>query len=223
MVKKLSLGIVLFFVLSLVAGCANIKDDSQRTQAEGATAGAAGGAVFGAILGQVIGGDTGATLLGAAIGGAVGGIGGYAYGDHIAGQKEQYSNQEDWLDACIAEAQKKNRELEDYNQNIVQQIAQLREETEALQARTTEAETRKAKLFEKKERVDQLLAAADTELASAKAELEAQNSVITEVKQEGQSDFTQSLDSEIELLKANIKDLENQTEVLASMSASMSV
>lgn len=223
MIRKLSMGMVLFFALSLVTGCAGIKDDTTRTKAEGAGTGAAIGAVAGAIIGQLAGGSTESTLLGAAIGGAVGGVGGYAYGTHVAKEKEKYAKEEDWLDACIAEAKKSNEQIVAYNAELDRQIGQLRQDTDALKAQYQEAETRKAKLLAKKKDADKLLAAANKELAAAKSGLEAQNSVLAQARESGKGDYAESLANQIEQLKANIKELEKRTDELASLSASMAV
>lgn len=223
MTRKLSMGIMLLFVLSLVSGCAGIQDDTTRTKAEGAGTGAAIGAIAGAIIGQVAGGSTESTLLGAAIGGAVGGVGGYAYGTHVANQKEKYAKEEDWLDACIAEARKTNEQIVAYNRDLENQIGQLRQDSDALKEKYRDAETRKAKLLAKKKDADKLLESANKELASAKSELEAQNSVLAQAQQSGKGDYAETLTSEIEQMKANIKELEKRTEELASLSASMAV
>lgn len=215
--------VVMVCMLLTISGCANIKDDGTRTRTEGAGTGAAIGAVAGGVLGQLIGGDTKSTLIGAAIGAAVGGVGGYAYGDHVAGQKEKYAKEEDWLDACLAQARQKNQEMVVYNQDLGRQITTLQQETAALQKQYQEKKTRTAKLQEKKAAADSLLEAANKELASAQNELEAQSSVRAEAQKSGKGDFAVTLDSEIEQLKGNIKELEKRTEELASISASMSV
>lgn len=223
MIKKLISGILLFFLLSIVCGCAGIQNDGTRTRTEGTGAGAAIGAFTGAIIGQIAGGSTEATLLGAAIGGAIGGIGGYAYGDHVAKQKEKYATEEDWFDACIAEAKRSNEEIILYNQNLEKEIQTLRDDTDALQRKYTDSDKKNSKLQEKKKEMNGLLELANNELAAAKIEIEAQNSVVADATQSGQNDYVETLDSEIASLRANIKELENQTEELASLSASMSV
>ncbi|MGD9947591.1 MAG: YMGG-like glycine zipper-containing protein [Desulfobulbus sp.] len=220
---KRSLLVVLLCVMLAMSGCANIKDDGNRTRAEGAGTGAVIGAVAGGLLGQIIGGDTKGTLVGAAIGAAIGGAGGYAYGDHVAGQKAKYAQEEDWLDACIAQARQKNQELVAYNQDLSKQIRTLKRETAALKKQYTVKKIRVAKLKNKKTTTDSLSEAANKELASAKQELEAQQSVRSQAEKSGKGDFVVTLDSEIAQLKGNIKELEKQTEELASMSASMSV
>jgi len=223
MKRKTSWVMVVLCMLLTISGCANIKDDGTRTRTEGAGTGAAIGAVAGGVLGQILGGNTKSTLIGAAIGAAVGGVGGYAYGDHVAGQKEKYAKEEEWLDACIAQARQKNQEIVAYNQNLSQQIATLQKETAALHKKIKDKTARTAKLKEKKAETDSLLAAANKELASAKTELEAQGAVPAEARKSGKDDFAVTMDSEIETLKGNIKELEKRTGELASMSASMSV
>lgn len=220
---KQSVVALMLCVIVAMSGCANIKDDGTRTRTEGAGTGAVIGAVAGGLLGQIIGGDTKATLVGAAIGAAVGGVGGYAYGDHVAGQKAKYAQEEDWLDACIAQARQKNQEIVAYNQDLGQQIDKLKQETAALKKQHKDKKTRVAKLKEKKALTDSLLESANKELASAKQELGAQQSVRTEADKSGKGDFVVTLDSEISQLEGNIKELEKRTEELASMSASMSV
>ena len=223
MKRKTSWVMVVLCMLLTISGCANIKDDGTRTRTEGAGTGAAIGAVAGGVLGQILGGDTKATLIGAAIGAAVGGVGGYAYGDHVAGQKEKYAKEEEWLDACIAQARQKNQEIVAYNQNLSQQIATLQKETAALNKKIKNKTARTAKLKEQKAATDSLLEAANKELATAKTELEAQDSVSAEARKSGKDDYAVTLDSEIETLKGNITELEKRTGELASMSASMSV
>lgn len=221
--RKIIGTVTLICLLSMITGCANIQDDGDRTRSEGAGTGAAVGALTGALLGQIFGGDTSSTLIGAAIGGAVGGAGGYAYGNHVANQKEKYAREEDWLEACIAEAKKTNEAMARYNNDLRQQIDGLRRDTKALEHQYADAKTRNANLQEKKKVVDGLARAAEKELTAARSELAIQNAVVVDARDSGQSDYAQTLDNQLETLKANIKELEKQTEELASMSAAMSV
>jgi uncharacterized protein YcfJ len=220
---KAVLTLTLMCLLCMVTGCANIQDDGDRTRSEGAGTGAAVGALTGAVLGQILGGDTRSTVIGAAIGGAVGGAGGYAYGNHVANQKGKYAKEEDWLEACIADAQKTNAAMVRYNNELSQQIVELRRDTEALRQQYADTTTRKSKLQAKKNEVDGLARSADKELTAARSELAVQETVVADARKSGQSDYAQTLDNQLETLKANIKELEKQTEELASMSAAMSV
>ncbi len=221
---KRSIGfVVLLCALLALSGCTNIKDDGTRTRAEGAGTGAVIGAVAGGILGQLIGGDTQGTLVGAAIGAAVGGAGGYAYGDHVANQKAKYAQEEDWLDACIVQAQQKNAEMVAYNQDLSKEISKIKRETALLKKQYKDRKIRTVKLKDQKAVTDALIESANKELASAEQELNAQKSVRTDALESGKADYAKELDVEIVQLKQNIKELEKRTEELASMSASMSV
>lgn len=215
--------IAVCLTLTLMNGCAGIENDSDRTRAEGTGMGAAVGAGLGALLGQAIGGDTEATILGAAIGGAVGAAGGYMYGDHVAGQKEKYASQEDWLDACIAEAKQSNREIRDYNLQLSEDIAALEKSNATLQKSYSSQSDKKKQMLAQKNKADSLLKNAQAELEEAKHALGAQETVVADAKQSGQNDYAKTLDSELAAMRKNIKELERRTEALASFSASMSV
>ncbi|MFP7754358.1 YMGG-like glycine zipper-containing protein [Thermodesulfobacteriota bacterium B35] len=221
--KKRSLPIVLFCILALVTGCANIRDDATRTKAEGAGTGAAAGALIGALIGQLAGGDTSSTLLGAAIGAAVGGAGGYAYGSHVAAEKEKYASQEDWINASIAEAEQRNGELRAYSEKLRQELAQLRKELKGLKRRYKQGKVEKDALLAKKGELDKLFRENSQRLAAARDELKAQRSVLDDVSKNGGSDLAPGLEAQIRAIKAEITKLEQQNEELASMSESMAV
>lgn len=106
---------------AMLASCTNIKDDQTRTRAEGAGA----GAVLGAGLGAIIGHQSGHTWEGALIGGAAGSFAGLAVGDHVARKKAAYKNQEAWLNACIAQAEKTNSHARSYNASLSSKISNL--------------------------------------------------------------------------------------------------
>jgi len=111
----------------LFTGCANIKDDQQRTKTEGALAGGVLGAVAGGALGYAIGGRSG-IAVGAATGAAAGGAGGYAYGSHVAAKKKGYASNEERLRAMISEARSERQSAESYNASLRRVIAQQRSE-----------------------------------------------------------------------------------------------
>ncbi len=88
--------------------------DFNRTLAEGIAVGAVGGAAAGAGIGALAGGDNRGTsaLIGAAIGAALGSLAGYAAGSYYAEKKATYANQEQLLDAMIADARMDNQKTE---------------------------------------------------------------------------------------------------------------
>jgi hypothetical protein len=92
-----------------LAGCTNIKDDSQRTRAEGAAVGAATGAALGAGAGALLKKNKQGALVGAAAGAAAGALVGAAAGDAVAQKKEGYAKQESALDSQLGGL---NRQIE---------------------------------------------------------------------------------------------------------------
>lgn len=214
---------VLILIVALtLSGCAGMSD-SDRTRAEGAGTGVAAGAALGALLGQVIGGDTGSTLLGAAIGGAVGGAAGLAYGDHVAKQKEKYASQEDWLDACIASAEKTNAETEAYNQKLAADLKGLKQQVADLNKGYKKKKVEKSELIAKKKTIDTRLEESNKQLELARFELENQEAVAKDGGNKGNGAKEEALNKEIAQLKQSISELEEKTTTLASLSASMAV
>lgn len=124
MKKLMKIGLTAALILSLtfIGACANIADDRTRTQTEGTLAGAGIGAVLGAAIGAATGGSRGA-LTGALIGVGVGGAAGWAYGTSVANKKADYASEEEWLAACLAEAQGVNQQTAAYNQRLKTSLA----------------------------------------------------------------------------------------------------
>ena len=88
--------------------------DFNRTLAEGVAIGAVGGAAAGAGIGALAGGDNRGTsaLIGAGIGAVLGSLAGYAAGSYYAEKKGRYADQEQLLDAMIADARADNQKTE---------------------------------------------------------------------------------------------------------------
>src|SRR5215510_1416336 len=105
-------------VVTLLAGCATMSDET-RTKTESTAVGTGAGAAAGALLGYLLGGKQGA-LIGAGAGAALGAGGGYLYGNHVANRKKEYARQEDYLDALIVSAQRVNDRTDALRQEIVQ-------------------------------------------------------------------------------------------------------
>lgn len=211
------------FAVTCVGGCTNIKDDQTRTKTEGTAVGAGAGAVIGGLLGQLIGGDTAGTLIGAAVGALAGAGAGYAYGSHVANEKSKYAKREDWLNACIASAQKVNADTRAYNDQLAQQVQKLDKETKALAAAYQKRQVKEAQLEKEQVKVDKQLASAKDKLERAKAELDMQEKVLADAEEHGNKKQAVALDKQIKQLKAQINELEGHTESLASISARMSV
>jgi uncharacterized protein YcfJ len=218
MKRILILAMVMAFAL---AGCSSTPD-GQRTQAEGTAIGALGGAALGAIIGAFAGGGDGAAA-GAAIGAAVGGGAGYLYGTHVAQQKQKYATTEDWLNACIASAQKANDETRAYNLALANEISQLDLETQNLAAAYQQKQVQKATLGNEKRKIDFKLAEANKKLEQAKLEEQNQQKALADAGKEVHGPQTAQLDAQIRELKGYINELEDKTRKLASLSARMAV
>ena len=162
-------------------------------------------------------------LIIAGIGAAVGGRPGYAYGNHVAGQKAKYACEEDWLDACVAEAQLANLDFSIYNKGLAQQVTDAEQTIVAIKKKQKNAKIRQAKLQEKQVEVAQVLASNNNKLERAKRELEAQHYVTGEATKSQKFDHATTMNGKVEDLKSNIAELEKLTKALKSFSASMAV
>jgi uncharacterized protein YcfJ len=213
---------VFVFLTTGVLGCANIKDDRRRSQAEGTLVGAGIGAVLGGVLGYAIGGQRGA-VAGAAIGAGAGALAGLAVGTHVANQKAKYAKEEDWLDACIASAEKVNEETRQYNLQLAADITTLEEETQSLAAQYEQQKVNKRALRREKKRLDVKIAEAEKQLKRTRFELENQEKALADARANNKTEHAERLDGEIQKLKKQIAELEGHTNTLASMSKRMSV
>jgi uncharacterized protein YcfJ len=126
---------------AMLASCTNIQNDQTRTRAEGAGA----GALIGAGLGAIIGNQSGRAWEGALIGAAAGGLGGLAVGDHVARKKAAYKNQEAWLNACIAQAQRTNSHARSYNASLSNKISNLEQKINGAKSRGDKGELQQLK------------------------------------------------------------------------------
>ncbi|MDR0882729.1 MAG: hypothetical protein LBP55_09360 [Candidatus Adiutrix sp.] len=125
MQKTLRGGLALALIMAMTlstASCANIANDRTRTQTEGTLAGAGVGAAIGGLIGALTG-NRNTALAGAAIGAGVGALGGLAYGTHVANKKAEYATEEEWLNACIQEAQSANQAAAAYRDRLKATLA----------------------------------------------------------------------------------------------------
>lgn len=187
--------------------CANTSD-GRLAQGQGTAIGAGAGALLGAALG----GRQGA-LIGAAVGGATG----FAYGSHIANKKAQYKSTEEWLDACIAQANTKRREAVAYNRQLNNKLASLQN-----QVRMAKASGDKAKLVTLKREIGTEKAAAQKQAAVFSKEAEMQNSAIKQAGGKGGSrlsslrESTNGIESQVSIMNKGVQRyaaLESQTDV----------
>ena len=216
--------IVLMAVLACgsLSSCTNIKDDETRTKTEGTLTGAGVGAVLGAIIGAVLDGGRGAAR-GAAIGAGVGGVAGYAYGSHVANQKAQYASREEWLDACLVQAEKARQATEAHNARLREDIVRLDKETRALEAAYSEGRVKRANLRVEEQYIKQRIAETERLIQRAKTELALQNSVVQDARTVGNEEKAAKLEAEVRGLREQVDQLKEHSAQLATMSHRMAV
>lgn len=182
--------------------CANTSD-GQLAQGQGAAIGAG----VGALAGNLIGGDTQGTLIGAGIGSALG----FAYGSHVANKKADYRNTEDWLDACIVQAEGKRKEAVAYNDRLNRELTRLRREVAAAKA----ANDRK-KLASLNRQIGSERAAAQKQSAAFSKEAQVNRSAIKEAGGEGGSKLS-SLRSTTSGIETQVSKMNKTEQSLASL------
>lgn len=197
------------FTLITMGGsqCASTQD-GRLAQGQGAGLGALGGAG----LGYLIGGAQGAKI-GALAGGTIG----FAYGSHIANKKAQYKSTEEWLDACITQAESKRREAVAYNQKLNTRLASLQKEV-----RMAKAAGDKSKLASLKREIVSERTAAQKQSSAFSKEAEMQRSAIKQANGEGSSrlrslrNSTSGIETQVSTMNSNVQRyaaLESQTDV----------
>ena len=176
--RNWSAAIAAITALTFLPGCA-ATDDGRTTQAQGTGIGAAIGAGLGAAIGGIAGGGRGAAQ-GAAIGALAGGTAGFAYGTHVATQKAKYARAEDWLDACIASAQRANNRARSYNRNLSIQLSSLEK-----RGRAAMAARDKAAVTQIRTQIVQLQQQGAAEQKNLNGEINAQKNVLNDAQAKG--------------------------------------
>lgn len=148
---------------------------------------------------------------------ALGGVIGFAYGSHIAKKKAQYKSTEDWLDACIAQADSTRRQAVAYNQQTDHKIASLQN-----QVKMARVAGDKAQLAALKSKIGSEKAAAQKQAVVLSKEADIQNSNIKEAGTAGGSRLsslrasTSGIETQISVMNKNVERyavLESQTDV----------
>ncbi|MDL2267276.1 hypothetical protein LJC46_04725 [Desulfovibrio sp. OttesenSCG-928-G15] len=221
--KKLT---ILFLIVALgtssLWGCANIKDDKTRTKTEGTLVGGGLGAAIGAGIGALVGGKKGA-LIGAGIGTGVGAAVGFGVGTHIANKKAEYASEEDWLDACISEAQKSNEILKEHNRELSAELKTLEKQTAALQKSYASKKSTKAQLSAEKKKIDQRLKNSQQMASAANTEIQEQGKALADARSSGKKAQAAKLEAQINSLKKQKQQLEDNNRKLTAMSSRLSV
>lgn len=186
----------LFAISMLTTACGNM-DDGTKTVAQGGVA----GALLGGAIGYAIGGESGA-IKGAAAGGALG----LAYGSSVARKKAAYASEEQWLDACIASANKDYNSAVAYNNRLENDISQL--ETQIAQAQSARQKAAaKRQLQAKIKETDQQLAGMSQQL----------NDYNAGVQQAGTSAKAGQLRKRVTQFQSTERSIQSQKNYMASL------
>lgn len=198
----------LFMAITIGATqCANTSD-GRLAQGQGTAIGAGAGALLGAALGG---------RKGALIGAAIGGAGGFAYGTHIANKKAQYKSTEEWLDACIVQANTKRREAVAYNHQLNNKLASLEN-----QVRMAKAAGDKSKLVSLKREIGTERVAAQKQASTFGKEAEMQQSAVKQAGGKGGSrlsslrESANGIETQVSIMNKGVERyaaLESQTDV----------
>ncbi len=216
---KKALPLVLCAALIIPTGCANIENDSTRTKTEGALVGTAAGAAAGAAIGKA----TGNTGLGLIIGAGVGLIGGFFVGKHIADKKASYASREDWLDACIVQAQDTNTKLAEYNTELKAQIASIDQETTRLAAAYKRQEVSSRALQAESKKIAKQQKDAEKIIAGLQEEIAKQKTVAVDAREGNNTREADIIEHEIAKMESQIAELREESSKLASMSLRVSI
>ena len=220
--KKIIVVTLMLIMFGAMGGCTNIQDDTTRTQTEGTLVGLGGGAIIGAVIGGIIGGGDGA-LIGVGIGATVGGLTGYIVGSNIAEEKAKYASEEQWLDACLMEIERTNAELLAYNDKLTAEIAALDAETKSMQTAYRARQADQAAMQAKQEDILASIENNKQLIAAAEHEIEMQQKVLADARQNNQIENAEFLNAEIKALQAQKARLEESNKQLANMVIRVSI
>jgi len=171
-----------------ITSCAE-STDGRTTQLQGTALGAGAGGLLGAIAGN----QMGSSGTGALIGAGLGGLGGFAYGTHVANQKNKYKTTEAWLDACIADANRKHQDAVAYNRKLDQRIASLKNEI-----RLAKANQERTKLSALKREIAAEEAKAEKQAAELKKEVDLHARAASEAPKSSKTSALRSKSAELD-------------------------
>lgn len=194
--------------------------DQTRTRQQGVLA----GALIGGLLGAVTGNSNDRarnTLIGAAVGGGLG----YVAGNEIAKRKARYASDEAFLDAEIASTRSINDSLIDYNSRLRGEIAALDNTSRSLQAQYQAGLTSRDALQDKQREIAAHIARNDELIRDMREEYEIKLAIHEDQRSDrsGGDPQVAELAREVELLRANIDQLQSGSTQLAEIDARLEV
>jgi hypothetical protein len=199
-------------------GCASMSDQQKTT-----TQGAAGGAILGAALGAIIGHQSGNRGEGAVIGAILGGLAGGAYGNHVAGRKQQFSSQEDYLNACLASANKEYTDALAYNENLGKQVEQLDAKATELAGLVGDQERLQREAPALRRELASQRQATDARIAQVNREIQIQREVLANERGSAKGAQVAALDQKIHDLEGVRDQLAEQSRRLAGLNTRMAM
>lgn len=146
-----------------LVGCASLDEmsDKERTQSEGTAA----GAIIGGLLGAAFG-DRDSALIGAAVGAGAG----YLLGGELAKRKQQYANDEAFLDAEIQRTARLNDEAREYHLQTRRDISNLDRQAKTLRSQYERGEITAKRLKKERKALAERVSEHDQQLAALNKE-----------------------------------------------------
>lgn len=164
-------------LLSTLPACTNIKNDRQRTQAEGAAVGAATGAALGAGAGALLKKNAQGAAVGAAAGALVGGLAGAAAGTAVADKKEGYAQTESALDSQLKGLNRQIEGRRQYNAKL-REVVTAKEEKLATVLKSDRSEGPTVEEFDLRTSVNTKIGEIDRAARSWQETIEAHKAVV---------------------------------------------
>jgi len=144
-------------------------------------------------------------------------------GSHIADQKAKFASEEAWLEACLQQARQTNSKLAAHNNQLTNQIAVLDRQTRELQAAYAVNRADRKQLLAEKGNIENTMKANARVVASAEAEISAQQRVLADARANNRTNDSALLEAEILALQRQKTQLEDANRQLAAMTARISV
>jgi DNA repair exonuclease SbcCD ATPase subunit len=192
------------------------KDMKTRTKVEGTVAGAAAGAAIGALAGKVTSDDA---VKGAMVGAAVGAVAGYAAGSYVAGQKEKYANDEEYLNAAIEEAARYNREAEARNDTLQEVIAATEQEITVLKHKIGEFSVRQQRAQANLRVMTRISQETKQRISELEGLVGAQEEAISDISKDTLQ--LKELENEMQITRDQIQDLKEKRNQLENLMGEM--
>lgn len=163
--------------------------------------------MLGCAAGIVVGKLIGASSKQVAAGCMVGAIGGYQYGDHVAGKKAEYANKEQYYQRVLQEAESVAKQSRQLNKQLANEIKALQSRERNIAAKINEQVRRNQELVKLKSEAKTALAKANAGVQSVEREIAIQRKVRREEGVEAPKTFIQVSDSKITALEQERRQL----------------